>query len=234
MKAFDPHHTDPTQNALIEKMPNIRVFYSKTGPAKYISHLDIARCMQRSLKRAGIPVWYTQGYNPHMYMSFALPLSLGYESGCEAMDLRITEWMEPDEVQTRLNQALPRDLRVLKVTLQQHKPQEITYADYQITFTCADGEGFCTAMRAFYDQPEILVQKKTKKGMKTVDIKPDIEIKHLSATESGAICTMRTAAGQRNINPSLFTDLLIEQCDQTVVVAIYRRKLLDQNQKLWK
>ena len=78
----------------VNKMPNLRVFYEKTGRAKYISHLDINRCMQRALRRAEIPVWYTEGFNPHPYTTFALPLSLGYESLCETMDLRITRMMD--------------------------------------------------------------------------------------------------------------------------------------------
>ena len=101
----------------IEQMPNLRLFYRKRGRAKYISHLDITRCMQRSLKRAGLPVWYTQGFNPHMYMTFALPLALGYESDYECMDLRFTHLMEFEEIQTRLNAALPRDIQVWKVDL---------------------------------------------------------------------------------------------------------------------
>ena len=56
-------------------MINIRVFYHKTSRAKYISHLDIMRCMQRAVVRAGLPVWYTEGFNPHIYLTFSLPLS---------------------------------------------------------------------------------------------------------------------------------------------------------------
>ena len=117
----------------IEKMPNLRLFYRKRGRAKYISHLDITRCMQRSLKRAGLPVWYTQGFNPHMYMTFALPLALGYESDYECMDLRFTHLMDFEEIQSRLNAALPRDIQVWKVDFQKEKPLAITQADYRLT-----------------------------------------------------------------------------------------------------
>ena len=70
-------------------MREVRLRFSKTGRLKYISHLDINRAMSRALKRAGIPLWYTEGFNPHPYMSFSLPLSLGVESLCESVDLRI-------------------------------------------------------------------------------------------------------------------------------------------------
>ena len=57
-----------------------RLFYTKTGRLKYISHLDTNRLMQRTLKRSGLPVWYSEGFNPHIYITFALPLALGLES----------------------------------------------------------------------------------------------------------------------------------------------------------
>ncbi len=76
---------------------NTRVFFSKTDRAKYISHLDLNRVMQGAIKRAKLPVWYTEGYNPHMYVQFMLPLSLGQEGVREAMDL--------DRKSTRLNSS---------------------------------------------------------------------------------------------------------------------------------
>lgn len=61
-------------------MTTVRIFYKKLDVAKYISHLDMQRCMQRAVKRAKLPVWYTEGFNPHPYITFALPISLGIES----------------------------------------------------------------------------------------------------------------------------------------------------------
>lgn len=228
MSNFDPHPTDPEMNARIAKMPNVRVFYSKTGPAKYISHLDITRCMQRSLKRAGIPVWYTQGFNPHMYMTFALPLSLGYESVCEAMDLRLTDEVDFETIKLRLNEALPRDLRVLSVALQQQKPQEIQFADYEITFDTGNSKMFLEAFTKFLKQPEILVEKKTKKGLKEIDIKPDVQISLLECNMNcGVHACVRTAAGQRNINPTLLTDAFLAEYAESVVVSVLRTALLN-------
>ena len=66
----------------------IRVYFTKTGEASYISLLDLQRVMQRALKRSGLPVWYTLGFNPHIYMTFAAPLSLGQESLCETVDFK--------------------------------------------------------------------------------------------------------------------------------------------------
>ena len=70
-------------------MQNVRVFFRKTGDARFLSHLDVMRCFTRALKRSGFDVWYTQGFNTHIYLMFASPLSLGFESEYEPMDFRI-------------------------------------------------------------------------------------------------------------------------------------------------
>ena len=72
----------------------VRAFYRKEGRIKYISHLDMNRCISRDLKRSGLPVWHTLGFNSHIYLTFALPLSLGYESLCDSFDFRLTREMD--------------------------------------------------------------------------------------------------------------------------------------------
>ena len=95
----------------------VRVFFEKKGRIKYISHLDIVRCISRAIKRSGLPVWYTLGFNPHIYLTFALPLSLGFESECESMDFRLTEHKDPQEIIESLNRVFPEGLRVYKACL---------------------------------------------------------------------------------------------------------------------
>ena len=67
----------------------VRVWFKKMGMSRFVSHLDLMRAMTRALRRADVPLWYTEGFNPHPYITFALPLSLGMESLCESMDMRI-------------------------------------------------------------------------------------------------------------------------------------------------
>ena len=90
-------------------MYDVRIFFSKTGRARYISHLDLNRCMQRALKRSGLPVVYTQGFNPHIRNTFALPLSLGYEGETETMDFRLEPELPLEEVARRLRESLPAE-----------------------------------------------------------------------------------------------------------------------------
>ncbi len=220
---FNPNNT-AENNRKIALMPNVRVFYSKTGRAKYISHLDITRCMQRSLKRAGIPVWYTQGFNPHMYMTFALPLALGYESECEAMDLRLTEKVDFEKMKEDLNRALPKDIVVNKIMLQNNKPQTIAKALYEVTLVCDDKENVAKLFDEFVSQDEIIVIKKTKKGTKPMDIKPEVEIIAKDFVENGIKYTMKTTAGQKNVNPTLLTDLFVEKMNVDIKATLILRK----------
>ena len=115
-------------------MREVRLRFSKTGRLKYISHLDINRAMSRALKRAGIPLWYTEGFNPHPYMSFSLPLSLGVESLCESVDLRITGEITNKEIKDRLNSVLPEDLKIVDVYDDFRDNSEIVYSDYVYKF----------------------------------------------------------------------------------------------------
>ncbi len=70
-------------------MKNVRVFYEKKGRLKFVSHLDMNRFMSRLITKSKIPIWYTEGFNQHIYMNFAVPLSLGFEGFYEIMDIRL-------------------------------------------------------------------------------------------------------------------------------------------------
>jgi uncharacterized protein (DUF2344 family) len=87
-------------------MRNVRIYFSKTGDAKYISHLDLMRCMMRAVSRAGIPISYTEGFNPRPYMNFAMPLSLGIEGLREILDIRVEDEMTDAELKSALEQVL--------------------------------------------------------------------------------------------------------------------------------
>lgn len=230
---INPNNT-PDNNRKIALMPNVRVFYSKKGRSKYISHLDITRCMQRSLKRAGIPVWYTQGFNPHMYMTFALPLSLGYESECEIMDLRLTEKVDFEKMKNDLNRSLPLDITVQKIALQKNKPQTIAKALYDVTLVCDDRDFIKKSFEEFFDKPQITVIKKTKKGTKPMDIKPEIDVISTEITEQGVKITMKTTAGQKNVNPTLLTDEILNKTDISVkAVKILRKQIYMENGEIF-
>ena len=80
----------------------LRLTFSKTGPTRFIGHLDLARTLERALNRARIPVAYTQGFNQRPRMQLAAALPLGFTSECEMADIWLTETMEPAQVKPQL------------------------------------------------------------------------------------------------------------------------------------
>ena len=177
---------------------NTRVFFSKMNRAKYISHLDLNHTVLRAIRRSGLPVWQTEGYNPHTYVAFMLPLSLGQEGVREALDFRLTEEVSFEEVAQRLNAALPPDIRVVEVSVPKAKNTDIASAEYRIE-SDVEWEKF----KQFTDRPEILTEKKTKKGVSTIDLKSLIQRLEL---DGGAIILRLPAGNEFNINPSLLFD----------------------------
>ena len=117
----------------VENWVTVRVWFTKTGRAKYISHLDLNRCMTRAVQHAKIPLWYTEGFNPHPFLTFALPLSLGIDGVRESMDLRLVEEISKEELIRTVNEGLPEDIRLFDVTAPTMKPGKIAYGDYCLT-----------------------------------------------------------------------------------------------------
>ncbi len=175
-------------------METVRVFFAKEGRLKYISHLDVTRCLARVFKRSGLPIWYTQGFNPHAYLTFALPLPLGVESRCESFDFRLTEEVSYEEVCDRLNAVLPDDLRVLRAAAPVMEPGAICWADYRLTFRDTDpaaGEALDRLLAA----ERLPVIKKTKKGEQEIDLKEKMTILNVSKTADELVLEMRLPAG---------------------------------------
>lgn len=177
---------------------NTRIFFSKTDRAKYISHLDLNSVMQRAIRRSRLPVWRTEGFNPHTYVQFMLPLSLGQEGLREAMDFRLLEDISPEETAQRLNEALPHDIRVTEVSVPKYKNTDIASAEYDI-FGAISSEKFSE----FIAQDKIIVEKKTKKGITEIDLKPLVSDVSIS---EGKITLRLPAGNEFNINPALLLD----------------------------
>ena len=188
----------------------VRATFEKRRRAKYISHLDLMRCMQRAFRRAAVPIWFTEGFNPHAYLMFPLALSLGYESGCECMDFRIDGDMTMEEAMERLNRVLPPDLQIVNVAAPVRKHTDIAFADYEMRLDCADGtapEALRNAWDSFIAQPEITVEKKTKRGTAQVDVKAQAQILLTETAADGLLLRLRMPAGTAvNVNPGLLLD----------------------------
>ena len=88
-------------------MDKLRLRFEKTGKAAYISHLDLLHVMQRVFLRAGVPLKYSEGFNPHAVISICVPLSVGMESVCELMDFRVTRELDIRALPAELNAVSP-------------------------------------------------------------------------------------------------------------------------------
>lgn len=196
-------------------MREVRLLFSKTGRCKYISHLDINRCMSRALTRAHIPLWYTEGFNPHPYMCFSLPLPLGVESMCESLDIRITGDISNEEIRAKLNDTLPDGIKILDVYEDFRNCKEIAYSDYVFKYEFKDNEQALKKLEEVLESDTITAKKKGKQGrrkiLKEINIKPLIDKYNISIREDNVILNARLAAGQaKNLSPELFSQTLLE------------------------
>ena len=153
---------------------DVRMSFEKTGMAKFISHLDTVRCITRAMKRANVPIWFTEGFNPHAFLTFAMPLSLGFESLCETVDFRLMEEVDLEELVTRLNNALPVDITVKEIYVYETSPNDIRWAEYKIIFNNPDNALLETAEKKLLSN-EIIVEKKAKQGRKKVNKEVNIK-----------------------------------------------------------
>ena len=151
----------------------LRVKFRKTGSLQYISHLDLVRTMNKIIVRAKLPLWYTEGFNPKPKMAFAAPLSIGTESFCEYMDLRLTERMDPEEALRRLNVNMTSEMQAIEAYYPETKFTDLKWLSYTILIK-TDGADAALAKRCeeiiLGDRLEVL--KNTKSGEATVDIRP--------------------------------------------------------------
>ncbi len=197
--------------------PAIRLEFKKFGGLKYISHLDLQRALLRFIKRANIPIRYTEGFNPHPKIVFALTMSVGMESECELVDIYLardpsdpeTPVMTPDEFIRLLSEILPNGLEIVSASFPEKSFSDIVTADYTVTLDKKNDEELSSfVVETFSDKVEIL--KKTKSGEKLIDITPLIE--ELSATDEGNACIIKARLSARQgeyLNPEMLVKGLL-------------------------
>lgn len=205
-------------------MKNVRIIFSKTGRAKFVSHLDLVRTMTRAVRRATIPLWYTEGFNRHPYLTFAAPLSLGYEGLRESMDIRLEEDMEYTTLVDRLNAVLPVGLSAVAADEARDKVKDLVAAEYHIRLQCLAED-----VTKLLSSSEILVEKRTKKKtMKTMDIRPFFANAIVESSDGGH-CVMKVTlpcGSAENINPGLFITALSAGQGAEVEASVTRLRLL--------
>ena len=168
---------------------------------RFISHLDIMRYFQKALRRADINVSLSEGFSPHMLMSFALPLPLGMSSTGEYFDVDVKEAPSSDKIIRRLNEQMCENIKVLSVIkIPEDKANKcmslVTGADYSVTLAdgiAFDEEIFADGIKRFMAQENIMAVKKTKRNEALADIKPLIY--GFSLSEDMKTIYLRAGAG---------------------------------------
>lgn len=208
---------------------NFYLRFEKTGPIRFISHLDLTRAFHRAFARAAIPLKFSEGFSPHPKFSFALPLSVGTESVCEwaSFTTKAGFVMTPDEMKDALQKQMPSGILIQKVISEAPKFSEIAFARYAITLPCADPTRIFKAEKALTG--EVLIQKKNKKG-KTVekDIAPAIQSLSFLQKGDGVEIDAVLAVGEDYLKPELLLQALSERLPEWDLTKkhILRREVL--------
>lgn len=194
-----------------------RIKFAKRGYMKFIGHLDIMRFFQKAIRRANLDIAYSAGFNPHQIMSFASPLGVGNTSEGEYIDVELRSVTTSQDMMSRLNQAMVEGLEILSFVGLEDKAKNamsiLAAADYRVTIKKeAIPENFAQKIAEFYNQTEILVQKKTKKSEKEVDIRPMILEMHIedeTITDTCSVFLRVLSGSSQNLKP----DLVLEAFD---------------------
>lgn len=212
-------------------MRSVRIWFNKTGTAKYISHLDLTRCMIRAFRRTDIPLWYTEGFNPHPYLVFGLSLPLGVEGLREPLDIRLNDESYPlERVIEQLNSVSVPGIEFLEISEPIKKPLEIFSGDYSVIIPCEnESQELCELITDTIKTKSITYEKKVKKGgFKTVDVSEHLNDFNAIYTENEVKLTFNLPAGNDfTINTVSFCNALFEMIGKKdILYCITRHRLL--------
>lgn len=219
-------------------LKNVRIWFKKDYECRYISHLDLNRCMLRALHKSKIPVWYTEGFNPHPFATFPLPLSLGFRGVNECMDVKLEDDNYSfEEIISNLNDCLPKGLRVFNVTEVVMKAGKIAYAEFTIKIGSdkLSSAVICNQLEELLSLDTIEIEKKSKKGLKTVDIKQGIKSFSVEEKFDYAQLNITLSAGSSdNVNPNLIITALQKHTGVEYDVDITRNELYNSDMELFR
>ena len=183
--------------------------FGKRPRLRFISHLDLQRFFQRAVNRTGLPIAYTQGFNPHPVMSFGSALALGWTSDYEIVDIKLSVPMGRKRTEDAIRAALPEDLPVLAVRMVDDKHPapmaQVTAADYTVTLVGEAAAPVLAQIPAFMASESVNAVKKTKSGEKTINARS--LVLELNPTHDGF--TARLMLTERDsLKPDLLVTLL--------------------------
>ena len=201
----------------------IRIKFKKTGIMKFIGHLDVMRYFQKAIRRADVEICYSGGFSPHQIMSFAAPLGVGITSSGEYVDIEVNSTGATAEMLKRLNDVMTEGFEITEYKLlpdtAANAMSSVAAADYTLTFRPGyEPEGdkeeeWFKKFIAFFDRPQVMILKKTKKGEKEMDLKPliyDLGVIFGNDAAQARLFMKISTGSAANIKPELLLDAYYE------------------------
>ena len=201
----------------IEKPITMRLKFVKVGNLQYISHLDLQRTFNRVLVRSGLPIWYTKGFNPHAKLVFSTPLSVGTQSECEFLDIRLDRALSCDTVMENLNAELTDEMYITDVYIPESKFADIAFCEYRYELSLENSsEALAEDIEKLLTTSPLTLTKKTKSGEKDIDIIPlinSVSAKYLSDKGTIAISATLSAGSDNFLNPEMLITAMKTKLD---------------------
>ncbi|MEG0777595.1 MAG: TIGR03936 family radical SAM-associated protein [Oscillospiraceae bacterium] len=219
-------------------MDNLRLRFAKTGRAIYISHLDLMRTMQRSFLRAGLSLKYSEGFNPHAQLTFALPMSLGIASHCELMDFKAGSFMSLAEISYRLNKSFPEGLVAYEAYEAETKFKNIRWLDVNgcFEYDTLSASDLIPQLMDFFARDSLVIQKRTKSGMNDADIAPAIRSISFDTSSKGVSFKAIVSAQEPTLNPEHLVTALRQLAPELVpnFATFERAQLYDSDMNIFR
>ena len=207
--------------------------YQKGNEIAMISHLDIQRTLQRAFRRAGIPLLYSNGFNPHPQFSFATAAATGMSSECEWFEVQLSEDMAPEEFVRRANEVMPQGMRVSGAFAAPENygslSAKLRAAEYRVELQFVEPvsrEKLAETLEAMLTG-EIIIQKRTKGGIRPVDMRPYILRVSVGQVEGdqAALLVLGKLQADGGLRVDAFIDALLERLDAHAAYEIHRTNM---------
>ncbi|MBU0606234.1 MAG: TIGR03936 family radical SAM-associated protein [Armatimonadetes bacterium] len=207
------------------------ITFRKVGRLRFLGHLDVVRAFDRAIRRAKLPVAYSQGFSPHTLLSFAMPLPVGIAGENELAGLELSVEWDPRAVYKSLSLQLPPELGIVGVQMMQKSKRsvfaDLAGADYRADLVGAEEAALQQAVRGLQDEREWLIHRTTKSKNLDLDLKP--RVYGLLAREHSLL--MRISLGQDTLaKPEEVVELISRHLDAPVQASLTRLALYTERQ----
>lgn len=191
-------------NPQLPIVQKLRIRYAKRGRLRFTSHRDFGRAFERAVRRSGLPIAYSSGFNPHPKISYAGASPTGAASEAEYLEIGLTQVLDPARVHQQLDASLPPDLDVVRVVESPGGSLADLLVASKWNIALPQTEPVCveTAVSTFLAQSEVLVERMMKKGLRTLDAREAVlSMRTLSDDAGGSVLEVLLRHGTPSIRP---------------------------------